>query len=126
MERKEEILVRKFPEFVVQPADRIANVPDSSMDGVVFEGAGNTQIVFWQCEKGGEVGEHVHDFWEYRVVLDGTCDCVIDGNPVHLGPGDECAIPPGTKHSGRFSPGYRAIDAFGGKRVQRVKLPPAE
>lgn len=112
--------MRKFPEFILRPANKIANVPDPSMEGVVFDGVENTQIVFWQCENGGEVQEHSHDFWEYCVVIEGTCDCVIGGRSVHLAAGDECLIPPGTKHSGRFSPGYRAIDAFGGKRVQRV------
>ena len=37
-----------------------------------------------------------------------------------LKPGDECVIPPGTKHSGRYSKGYRAIDAFSAKRVTRI------
>ena len=105
----------------MQPADQVAQVPDPSMQGVVFEGAEGTQIVFWECERGGESPEHVHDFWEYCVVLEGTCDSMIDGKLVHLKPGDECVIPPGVKHNGRYSPGYRAIDAFGGKRVERVR-----
>jgi len=112
--------MKKFPEFVMQPADGVANVPDPSMKGVVFEGTEGTQIVFWQCEEGGESAEHVHEFWEYAVVVEGSCDCVIDGKPVHLGPGDECVIPPGIRHSGKYSLGYRAIDAFGGKRVERI------
>jgi len=114
--------MKKFPEFVMRPGDRVAKVPDPSMKGVVFEGTEGTQIVFWEVEEGGETPEHVHDFWEYCVVVEGTCDCMIGGKWVHLEPGDECVIPPGTKHSGRFSPGYRAIDAFGGKRVERVVL----
>lgn len=112
--------MKKFPQFITQPADGVANVPDPAMQGFVFEGAEGSQIVFWQCEKGGESLEHVHDFWEYCVVVEGIFDGMIDGKPVHLEAGEECAIPPGVKHNGRFSPGYRAIDAFGGKRVNRV------
>lgn len=112
--------MKKFPEFIMKPSDRVANVPDPSMKGVVFEGVEGTQIVFWECEEGGESPEHSHEFWEYAVVVEGTCDCMIEGKLVHLEPGDECVIPAGTKHSGRYSPGYRAIDAFGGKRVERM------
>jgi len=112
--------MKEFPEFIMLPVNRVADVPDPSMQGVVFDGAEGTQIVFWRCEKGGEVGEHVHDFWEYCLVVEGTFDGLIEGEQVHLEAGEECAIPPGAKHSGRFSPGYRAIDAFGGKRVERI------
>jgi quercetin dioxygenase-like cupin family protein len=112
--------MKEFPDFVMQPANRVANVPDPAMKGVVFEGADGTQIVFWECRAGGESPEHTHDFWEYAVVVEGSCDCIIDGKLVHLEVGDECAIPPGVKHSGRYSTNYRAIDAFGGKRVERV------
>lgn len=113
--------MRRFPEFVNHPADQVANGPTDTMEGVVFDGESKMQVILWQCEKGGEVPEHSHDYWEYCVVLDGTCDCNVDGKLIRLGPGDECAIPPGIKHSGRFSPGYRAIDVFGAKRVDRVK-----
>jgi len=112
--------MKEFPEFILQPANRVASAPDASMQGFVFEGAEGTQIVFWRCQKGGEVAEHVHDFWEYCLVVEGTFDGLIEGEPIHLEAGDECTIPPGAKHSGRFSHGYRAIDAFGGKRVGRV------
>jgi quercetin dioxygenase-like cupin family protein len=112
--------MKKFPEFVMNSADQVANVPDPAVEGVVFEGTEGTQIVFWQCENGGESPEHVHDYWEYCVVIEGTFDGFVGSEPVHLEKGDECAIPPGVKHSGRYSSGYRAIDAFGGKRVQRA------
>jgi quercetin dioxygenase-like cupin family protein len=116
----EEKAMKEFPDFIMHPVDRVANVPDPGMVGAVFEGAKGTQIVFWECQAGGESPEHFHEYWEYAIVVQGTCDCIIDGKPVRLEPGDECAIPPGVKHSGRYSTGYRAIDAFGGKRVVRV------
>jgi quercetin dioxygenase-like cupin family protein len=111
--------VKKFPEFMMQPANRVADASHPALEGFVFEGTEGTQIVFWQCENGGDSPEHAHDFWEYFLVVEGTYDGLIDGKPVHLEPGDEGAIPPGVKHSGRYSTGYRAIDAFGGKRVER-------
>jgi quercetin dioxygenase-like cupin family protein len=116
---KEEAM-KKFPKFMRQPVNRVANSPDPKLEGFIFEGAEGTQIVFWECEKGGESPEHAHDFWEYCVVVEGSFDGFIEGEPVHCEAGDECVIPPGAKHSGRYSPGYRAIDAFGGKRVERI------
>jgi len=114
--------VKNFPEFFTTAANRVTNPPDRTMRGHVFEGRDNAQIVFWQCENGGEQPEQVHDFWEYALVVEGTFDGVVGGKPVHLGPGDECVIPPGTKHSGRYSKGYRAIDAFSAKRVSRAEV----
>jgi quercetin dioxygenase-like cupin family protein len=113
--------MQTFPSFVTTPADRVAGAPDAAMEGFVFEGAAGVQIVFWQCESGGEQPEQVHDFWEYALVVEGTFDGLVGGQPVHLEPGDECVIPPGTLHSGRYSKGYRAIDAFSSQRVVRAR-----
>ena len=110
--------MKSFPSFVMSPANRVTGSPDSHMHGCLFKGNDHAQVVFWQCEEGGEQAEQVHDFWEYALVVEGTFDGTVGGQPVHLHPGDECVIPPGTKHSGRYSKGYRAIDAFSATRVE--------
>lgn len=112
--------MKKFPAFFTTSANRVATPPDAAMEGFVFEGTDGVQIVFWQCEEGGDQPEQVHDFWEYALVVEGTFDGIVGGKPVHLEPGEECVIPPGTKHAGRYSKGYRAIDAFSSKRVERA------
>jgi quercetin dioxygenase-like cupin family protein len=109
-----------FPDFVAAKVNQVAHVPDPSMQGYVFEGMDGVQIVFWQCENGGEQPEQVHDFWEYALVVEGTFEGEVGGKKISLKAGDECVIPPGTKHSGRYSKGYRAIDAFSAKRVTRI------
>ena len=114
--------MKKFPPFVTSGANAVAGSHDPSVAGFVFDGADDVQIIFWQCEKGGESADHVHDFWEWAVVLEGTFDGLVGGNPLHLGPGEECLIPPGVRHSGRYSAGYRAIDAFSGHRIDRAVL----
>jgi len=111
--------MKQFPDFFTTDVNRVANPPDSTVRGWVFEGRDDVQIVFWACEDGGEQPEQVHEFWEYALVVEGTFDGTIDGKPIHMEPGDECVIPPGTKHSGRYSKGYRAIDAFSARRVSR-------
>ena len=113
--------MKKFPDFVMSAVNRVDAGPNPDMAGSLFEGADEVQVVFWQSEAGGEQPEHVHDFWEYALVVEGTFDGVVDGKPVHLEPGDECAIPPGAVHKGTYSTGYRAIDAFAAKRVKRAE-----
>jgi quercetin dioxygenase-like cupin family protein len=114
--------MKKFPEFLAAAANRVKGAPDAAMAGFLFEGADGVQIVFWQCAQGGTQPEQVHDFWEYALVVEGTFDGTVGGKPVRLAPGDECVIPPGTPHSGRYSAGYRAIDAFSAKRVERAAI----
>ena len=114
--------MKKFPEFLATAANLVQGAPDAAMKGFLFEGADGVQIVFWQCQRGGVQPEQVHDFWEYALVVEGTFDGAVGGKPVHLAPGDECVIPPGTKHSGTYSKGYRAIDAFSAKRVERAAI----
>ena len=113
--------MKKFPEFLSSGANRITDDDQAKagMDGYLFEGADNVQVVFWQNEQGGESPPAVHDFWEYALVVEGSFDGIVDGKEIHLEPGDEVVIPPGTRHSGRYSSGYRAIDVFSGKRVNR-------
>ena len=111
--------MKRYPDFITTKPNTVAGA-SPGMLGHVFEGIDGVQIVFWQCENGGVQSEHAHDFWEYALVVEGTFVGVVGGKPVNLKPGDECAIPPGVAHSGRYSKGYRAIDAFGGKRVHRV------
>lgn len=113
----------KFSPMFMTQANRVAAAPNSEMEGFVFEGVDGVQIVFWQCEAGGEQAEQVHDFWEYALVVEGTFEGMVGGKRVFLKPGDECVIPPGTPHSGRYSKGYRAIDAFSAKRVERAGRP---
>ena len=114
--------MKKYPEFLTTEANRVAHGGDPALQGFVFEGADEAQVVFWQSEKSGEMPEDAHDFWEYALVVEGTFDGMVGGKRLHLEPGDEMLVPPHTPHSGRYSAGYRSIDVFGGKRVERLGL----
>jgi quercetin dioxygenase-like cupin family protein len=118
------LAMKKFPEFVTRLCNKVPNKnPDSKMEGFLFEGRDDTQIIFWQCKEGGIQEEHSHTFWEYALVVEGTFEGEVGGEKVFLRPGDECVIPPGVKHSGRYSTNYRAIDAFSAKRIDPKTLP---
>ncbi len=111
--------MKEFPAFMRHPANAVQQPsPASGLEGFLFEGRDGSQMVLWQCAKGGRSETHTHDYDEYAVVLAGVFTGMIGDRPVTMKPGDECYIPAGTPHSGEYTAGYRAIDAFGGRRVR--------
>ncbi|MFH0962571.1 MAG: cupin domain-containing protein [Planctomycetota bacterium] len=110
---------RRYPDFIRGEGNRVAQAPEG-MSGYVFEGAGGEQVVFWENSRGGHCPPAAHDFWEYALVVEGTFTGSVGGKRVELEAGDEIVVPPGVTHDGRYSANYRAIDAFGGKRVRRI------
>ena len=110
--------MKHFPEFVHNGKNAVADAPEG-MEGFLFDGVDGAQVVLWENTPGGAVKLHKHDFWEYCYVIEGTYDGIVGGKHIHLKPGDECIVPPGVIHEGNHSANYRAIDIFGGKRIDR-------
>src|SRR5215475_15416981 len=76
--------------------------------------------VFWTCSQDGSSSEHIHNFDEYMIVVQGCYTLFINGERIIVGPGEECLIPHGVSHSGEVKAGTRTIHAFGGHRADRV------
>ena len=111
-----------FPQFMRNPENAVeASHQAGGMEGYVYDGIDGSQLVVWHCPDGGESPMHTHDYDEYAIVIQGTFTGTVDGKPIAMGPGDECFIAAGTPHDGTYSHNYRAIDAFGGRRVKRAK-----
>ena len=115
--------MNSFPEFMKKPVDAVAGSPSQALQGFLFQGQEGVQIVFWETAEGGVQPEHAHDFWEYALVVEGCWEGLVGGKEVRLRAGDECVIPPGTLHSGRYGAGYRAIDAFSSTRFKYKQTP---
>ena len=101
------------------------NVIDSEsqskgIEGYVFDGIDGSQMAFWKSNNNGESKEHVHDYDEYFVVLQGRYTLIIDGKKIPISTGEEYFIPKGLAHAGEFVVGTRTIHAFGGKRAKRA------
>ena len=112
----------EFPKFMRRPCNAVKlSKRSGNMEGYVFDGADGSQMVIWQSPEGGCSKMHVHDFDEYAVVVKGTFTGTVGGKKITLEPGDEAFIPSGVPHDGIYSANYRAIDAFGGRRVERKK-----
>ncbi|HKO47084.1 MAG TPA: DUF6547 family protein [Polyangiaceae bacterium] len=111
--------MRQFPDFMKSAANRIASTAEhtTGVDGYVFDGADGTQVAFWECRADANTEEHVHEFDEYLLVVEGCYSLTLDGKEIQLIAGQEGVIPRGTRISGSVLAGTRTIHMFGGRRV---------
>lgn len=112
--------MNEFPGFMKNRANAIVSHQQSEgVEGYVFDGIDGSQVAVFQCAKDGISKDHVHDFDEYFVVIQGQYSLGIDGKRLKLRAGDEYYIPRGIPHDGAFTTGTRTFHAFGGKRADR-------
>src|SRR5215469_11176078 len=69
-----------FPEFMKHPANRIArsNHATPGVEGYVFDGKDGSQMAFWTCAEDAVSAEHVHDYDEYMLVVQGCYTLIIN------------------------------------------------
>jgi quercetin dioxygenase-like cupin family protein len=110
-----------FPEFMKNPANRIARSDHATpgVEGYVFDGKDGSQIAFWTCSEDAISAEHVHDYDEYMLVVEGCYTLIMNGKRIPINPGHEHFISRGTVHGGEVLAGTRTIHAFGGHRADR-------
>ncbi|MGB9455129.1 MAG: cupin domain-containing protein [Bryobacteraceae bacterium] len=111
-----------FPQFMKHPANRIATADQATpaVEGYIFDGTEGSQMAFWTCQETAGSAEHVHDYEEYMLVVEGCYTLHIDGQRIPVKAGEECVIPRGVPHGGEVVAGTRVICAFGGHRADRV------
>jgi len=114
-----------FPQFMRNPANRIArsNQATPGVEGYVFDGADESQMAFWTCTQTATSAEHVHEFDEYMLVVQGCYTLLIDGTRIPVKAGEEFLIPRGVRHGGEVLAGTRTIHVFGGHRADRERQP---
>lgn len=112
-----------FPGFMKRSANRIAvsNQATPGGEGYVFDGVDGSQMAFWTCAQTASSAEHVHDYDEYMVVVEGCYTLIINGDRIPVNAGEEYFIPRGVRHSGEVLAGTRTIHAFGGHRADRAQ-----
>jgi mannose-6-phosphate isomerase-like protein (cupin superfamily) len=110
-----------FPEFMRKSENRISAKSQYTpgIEGYVFDGIDGSQVTIWTSKFGGDSAEHVHDYDEYLIVVQGIYTIIIEGKHIPIGVGEEYIIPRGIPHSGKSVTGTRTINAFGGKRAKR-------
>jgi quercetin dioxygenase-like cupin family protein len=113
-------VVNEFPEFMRNPINAVGSHQKSAgVAGFIYDGADGSQVLIFYCASSGISKEHVHDFDEYFVVIQGEYTLGIQGKTIKLTRGREYYIPKGLPHDGAFIAGTRTINAFGGKRAER-------
>ena len=112
-----------FPDFMKNPANRIAysNQATPGVEGYVFDEKDGSQMAFWTCCENAGSAEHVHDYDEYMLVVQGRYALVINGKRIQVNAGEEYFIPRGVAHGGEVVSGTRTIHAFGGHRADRER-----
>jgi quercetin dioxygenase-like cupin family protein len=111
----------EFPAFMHHPANRIRRSQQATpgVEGHIFDGADGSQMAFWTCRESASSAEHVHDYDEYMIVVQGRYTLIFEERRVVLDAGDEHFIPRGLRHGGEVLAGTRTIHAFGGHRADR-------
>jgi mannose-6-phosphate isomerase-like protein (cupin superfamily) len=112
----------EFPEFMKDPANRIAGSDQATpgVEGYVFDGENGSQMAFWSSRETAASASHVHDYDEYMLVVQGCYTLIINGERIPVKAGEEYLISRGVAHSGEVLAGTRTIHAFGGHRADRV------
>jgi len=112
-----------FPEFMKNPANRIArsNQATPGVEGYVFDGADQSQMAFWTCTQTATSAEHVHEFDEYMLVVQGCYTLLIAEKRIPIKAGEEFLIPRGVRHRGEVVAGTRTVHVFGGHRADRER-----
>jgi len=112
-----------FPEFMKNPANRIATSSQATpgVEGYIFDGADGSQMAFWTCRETVASAAHVHDYEEYFTVVEGCYTLIIGAQRIPLNAGEEYLIPRGVEHAGEVLAGTRTIHAYGGHRAERIR-----
>jgi quercetin dioxygenase-like cupin family protein len=100
---------------------RFLNQATLGVEGFVFDGRDGSQMAFWTCSKNARSAEHVHDYDEYMLVVQGCYTLIINGKHIPLNAGEEYFIPRGVAHAGEVVAGTRTIHTFGGHRADRER-----
>ena len=110
-----------FPEFMRNPLNAIDPKSQSPGNvGYVYDGVDGSQMAIWTSTEDVISREHVHDYDEYFIVVEGEYKLKISNETTILRKADEYHIPKGTPHSGESKKGTRTIYAFGSRRAKRI------
>lgn len=112
-----------FLEFMRAAANRIAtpNQATPGVEGYVFDGADGSQVAFSKCHETATSAAHIHDYDEYRLVVQGCYTLIIDGRRIAVHAGEEHFIRRGGRHAGEVLAGTGTIHVFGGHRANRIE-----
>ncbi|MBR4495310.1 MAG: cupin domain-containing protein [Clostridiales bacterium] len=109
-----------FPRFMFRSENKIPASQQNTQDieGYYYTANDGSQMAFWIYKSDRVSKEHMHDYDEYMLCVEGEYIVTIDGEEHILHSGDELFIPKGSLQGGCVKAGTRSIHAFGGQRVK--------
>lgn len=95
----EEIVKSHYPEKYVNSCE-LTYLPEEFMDESQFiSGNEKNNIIIMKHNRYTPVFYHKHSFFEFIVVLKGTCEHYINNTTITIKVGDMCLVPPNVYHS---------------------------
>lgn len=106
-----------FPKLIVDLPE--ADIAFKGLKGWISQGKDH-QIVFFDIEPIGEVGEHSHGA-QWGIVIEGEMELTIEGNTNTYKKGDSYFIPDKALHSAVFKARTKVLDFFADKDRYKEK-----
>ena len=69
-------------------------------------------VAYWDIKAGHSLPTHSHVHEQIVNMLEGEFELTVDGNPLHLVPGDVVVLHSNIEHSGRAITDCRILDVF--------------
>ena len=69
-------------------------------------------VVYWDIKAGESLPVHSHVHEQIVNMLEGEFELTVDGNPLHLVPGDVVVLHSNVEHAGRAITDCRILDVF--------------
>jgi mannose-6-phosphate isomerase-like protein (cupin superfamily) len=85
-----------FPAFMKHAANRIATSSQHTpgVEGYFFDGVEGSQMAFWTVERDAVTVEHIYEFDEWFLVVEGSYVLTLNGEEVRVGSATEVAPAP--------------------------------
>ena len=80
--------------------------PTGSMGQKYLASGVNVAMRMWEGIASDDLGEHAREYETVGYALKGKAELTLEGQTIHLEPGDSWVVPKGSKHS------YKIIDPF--------------
>jgi len=110
-----------FPKFMRNPLNAIDPKSQSPGNvGYVYDGIDGSQMAIWTSMEDVISREHVHNYDEYFIVVEGECKLKLGNETTIFKKAMNIMFPRGIPHSGESKEGTRTIYAFGSKRAKRI------
>ena len=86
------------------------------------QGGDATAVTYFEIDAGKRIGMHTHDAEETIVVMGGTGNAIVSGDPLAFGPGSVIFVPEAAPHDVRntSTETFRAVSFFPAAEVSSV------